>query len=118
MISRMTSLANTPGISRPVTLMRRTFSGSIARHCDASTSRTCDVPMPNATAPNAPCVEVWLSPQAMVIPGCVSPSSGPMTWTIPCDPLCRSNIGTPLLRVFFSSAASMSSAITSPNGRR
>ena len=24
--------------------MRRTFSGSIARHCDASTSRTCDMP--------------------------------------------------------------------------
>ena len=67
--------------------MRRTFSGSSARHCEASTSRTCDVPMPNATAPNAPCVEVWLSPHAIVIPGCVSPSSGPMTWTMPCDPL-------------------------------
>ena len=39
--------------------------------------------MPNATAPNAPCVEVWLSPQAIVIPGCVRPSSGPMTWTMP-----------------------------------
>ena len=65
--------------------MRRTFSGSIARHCDASTSRTCDVPMPNATAPNAPCVEVWLSPQAIVMPGCVRPSSGPMTCTMPCD---------------------------------
>ena len=39
--------------------------------------------MPNATEPKAPCVDVWLSPQAIVIPGCVSPSSGPMTWTIP-----------------------------------
>ena len=39
--------------------------------------------MPNATAPNAPCVDVWLSPQAIVIPGCVRPSSGPMTWTMP-----------------------------------
>ena len=63
--------------------MRRTFSGSIARHCEASTSRTCDVPMPNAIAPNAPCVDVWLSPHAIVMPGCVNPSSGPMTWTMP-----------------------------------
>ena len=75
------------GASRPLTLMRRTFSGSIARHCDASTSRTCEVPMPNAIAPNAPWVEVWLSPQAIVMPGWVSPSSGPMTWTMPCCPL-------------------------------
>ena len=90
MISRMTSLAYTPRPSRPVTRIRRTFSGSIARHCDASTSRTCDVPMPNATAPNAPWVDVWLSPHAIVMPGCVSPSSGPMTWTMPCAPLDRS----------------------------
>ncbi len=68
---------------RPVTSMRRTFSGAIARHCEASTSRTCDVPMPNAMAPNAPCVDVWLSPHAIVMPGCVSPSSGPMTCTMP-----------------------------------
>ena len=39
--------------------------------------------MPNATAPNAPCVDVWLSPQAIVIPGCVTPSSGPITCTMP-----------------------------------
>ena len=39
--------------------------------------------MPKAMAPSAPCVEVWLSPQAIVMPGCVSPSSGPMTWTMP-----------------------------------
>ena len=41
------------------------------------------VPMPNASAPKAPCVAVWESPQTMVMPGCVSPSSGPMTWTMP-----------------------------------
>ncbi len=29
--------------------------------------------MPNANAPNAPCVLVWLSPQTMVMPGCVNP---------------------------------------------
>ena len=49
----------------------------------ASTSRTWLVPMPKATAPNAPCVLVWLSPQATVSPGCVKPSSGPITWTMP-----------------------------------
>ncbi len=118
MISRMTSLAKTPGIRRPETLIRRTFSGSIARHCDASTSRTCEVPIPNATAPNAPCVEVWLSPHAIVIPGWVSPSSGPITCTIPCEPLLKSNSGIRASLVFRSSAESMSSAITSPNGRR
>ena len=39
--------------------------------------------MPNASAPKAPWVEVWLSPQTIVIPGWVTPSSGPITWTIP-----------------------------------
>ena len=35
-------------------------------------ARTCStslVPMPKASAPNAPWVAVWLSPQTMVIPG-------------------------------------------------
>ena len=40
--------------------------------------------MPKASEPNAPWVEVWLSPQTIVIPGCVTPSSGPITWTMPC----------------------------------
>ncbi len=40
--------------------------------------------MPKASAPNAPWVAVWLSPHTMVMPGCVRPSSGPMTWTMPC----------------------------------
>ena len=39
--------------------------------------------MPCASAPNAPCVEVWLSPQTIVVPGSVKPCSGPMTWTMP-----------------------------------
>ena len=29
-------------------------------------------------------VEVWLSPQTSVMPGRLRPSSGPMTWTMPC----------------------------------
>ena len=43
----------------------------------ASTCSTSLVPMPKAKAPNAPWVAVWLSPQTIVMPGCVSPSSGP-----------------------------------------
>ncbi len=116
-MARMTSLAYTPGASAPPMAMRRTFSGSMARHCDASTSRTCEVPMPKATAPNAPCVEVWLSPQAMVIPGWVRPSSGPMTWTMPWSSLPRPNSGTPNSRQLRSRAAIICSAIWSANGR-
>ncbi len=33
--------------------------------------------MPKARAPNAPCVEVWLSPHTIVLPGCVMPELGP-----------------------------------------
>ena len=117
MIVRMTSFAYTPGASRPFTSMRRTLSGASASDCDASTSRTCDVPMPNAIAPNAPCVEVWLSPQAIVMPGCVRPSSGPMTCTMPCEPLARSKSGMPYSRQLRSSADVIVSAITSANGR-
>ena len=39
--------------------------------------------MPKASAPKAPWVEVWLSPQTIVIPGWVRPCSGPITCTIP-----------------------------------
>ena len=49
----------------------------------ASTCSTSDVPMPCASAPKAPCVEVWLSPQTMVMPGRVKPCSGPTMWTMP-----------------------------------
>ncbi len=54
-----------------------------SRHCVARTCSTSLVPMPKASAPKAPCVEVWLSPQTMVRPGCVMPSSGPMMCTMP-----------------------------------
>ena len=40
--------------------------------------------MPKASAPKAPWVAVWLSPQTTVMPGCVAPISGPKTWTTPC----------------------------------
>ena len=41
--------------------------------------------MPIASAPNAPWVEVWLSPHTTVMPGCVSPNCGPMMCTMPCS---------------------------------
>ena len=49
----------------------------------ASTCSTSDVPMPNASAPKAPCVAVWESPQTHVDPGTVKPCSGPMMCTMP-----------------------------------
>ena len=49
----------------------------------ASTCSTSEVPIPNASAPKAPWVAVCESPQTIVIPGWVIPSSGPITWTIP-----------------------------------
>ena len=49
----------------------------------ASTCSTSLVPMPKASAPNAPWVEVWLSPHTIVMPGSVRPCSGPITWTMP-----------------------------------
>ena len=50
---------------------------------------------PEGEPPKAPWVEVWLSPQTIVIPGWVSPSSGPITWTIPSRPLPVALSGTP-----------------------
>ena len=62
--------------------------------------------MPNASAPNAPCVEVCESPHTIVIPGCVSPSSGPITCTIPSLPLPVAFSGTPNSAQFAASASS------------
>ena len=52
-------------------------------HWEASTISTSLVPMPKATAPMAPWVEVCESPQTMVIPGSERPFSGPTTWMMP-----------------------------------
>ena len=73
--------------------------------------------MPNAIAPSAPCVEVWLSPHAIVMPGCVSPSSGPITWTMPWLSLSGAHRRMPASRQLRSSEPIISSAITSRNGR-
>ena len=63
--------------------MRRTLGLPIAMVWVARTSRTWLVPMPKAIAPKAPWVEVWESPQAIVVPGWVIPCSGPTIWTMP-----------------------------------
>lgn len=49
----------------------------------AITCSTSEVPIPNASDPKAPWVAVCESPQTMVVPGNVMPSSGPITWTMP-----------------------------------
>ncbi len=83
-----TSLLVTPSRSRPsalltlIAMVLNRLSGSV---WVASTCSTSEVPMPKASAPNAPCVEVWLSPQTTVMPGWVSPSCGPTTCTMPCS---------------------------------
>src|SRR5437867_984563 len=89
----------------------------MARHCVASTSRTCVVPIPKAMAPTAPWVEVWLSPQAMVMPGWLRPSSGPITWTMPCLPLAMSKSGRPNSFMFRYMCGAISSACGSAKGR-
>ena len=61
----------------PSTRTWRSLGLAMARHCVASTSRTWVVPMPKAMAPTAPWVEVWLSPQAMVMPGWREAQLGP-----------------------------------------
>ena len=55
--------------SSPEYVMRICLPFFCTRHCVASTCSTSDVPMPNASAPNAPCVDVWLSPHTIVMPG-------------------------------------------------
>ena len=72
-----------PGASRPSTRTSYVFGRRWSRHWVARTISTSLVPIPNASAPNAPWVEVCESPQTIVMPGCVRPSCGPMTWTMP-----------------------------------
>jgi hypothetical protein len=83
MSARMMSFALTPAPRRPSTRTSYVFGSRWSSVWVARTISTSLVPIPNASAPNAPWVAVWESPHTIVMPGCVSPSSGPMTWTIP-----------------------------------
>ncbi len=80
---RTTSFALTPAGSLPTSSTAIVAGRTWGSVWVASTCSTSLVPMPKASAPKAPWVEVWLSPQTMVMPGWVSPSSGPMTCTMP-----------------------------------
>ena len=80
------SFAVSPGGSVPANSSSIVFGRRWSSVCVASTCSTSDVPMPNASAPKAPWVDVWLSPQTIVFPGWVSPSSGPITCTMPSLP--------------------------------
>ena len=53
------------------------LAGGWGRVWVASTCSTSLVPMPKARAPNAPWVEVWLSPHTIVMPGWVQALLGP-----------------------------------------
>ena len=77
------SLAVTPSPGFPSTVIRIVFGRDCKIHCDANTISTSLVPIPKATAPIAPWVEVCESPQTIVIPGKVNPRSGPTTCMIP-----------------------------------
>src|SRR5205814_10377883 len=63
--------AVTPIGSSPSTFTARSPCRFCGRHCVASTSSTSEVPIPKASAPKAPCVEVCESPQTISIPGWV-----------------------------------------------
>ena len=110
------SLAVTPSGNAPRTSIRMVFGLRCGRHCVAKTCSTSEVPIPKASAPKAPWVLVWLSPQTIVIPGCVTPSSGPITWTIPWSGESMSKNGIPNSRQFFCKTAICRAAIGSVIG--
>ncbi len=83
MMARITSLAVAPSGSCPVTVTAIVPGRTWGSVWVASTCSTSLVPIPKARAPKAPWVEVWLSPQTIVIPGSVRPCSGPITCTMP-----------------------------------
>ena len=84
MIDSTTSFAVTPAGRSPSTVTAIVPGRAWGSVWVASTCSTSLVPIPKASAPNAPCVDVWLSPHTIVMPGSVRPCSGPMMWTMPC----------------------------------
>ncbi len=115
--ARMMSLALTPGPRRPSTRTSYVFGLRWSSVWVARTISTSLVPIPNASAPNAPCVAVCESPQTIVMPGCVRPSSGPMTWTMPWVSLPNAWIGMPKSAQFVSSCRICAAACRSTIGR-
>ena len=105
MMARMISLAVTPSGGSPSTRTSMFFIFCWISVWVARTCSTSDVPMPCASAPNAPCVAVWLSPQTIVMPGRVNPCSGPTMWTMPCRWSSSSKYSTPNSAAFLASAS-------------
>ena len=116
--ARMRSFADTPGRRRPSIRTCSVRGRRCSRHWVASTCATSLVPMPKAKAPNAPWVLVWLSPQTTVVPGSVSPISGPITCTIPWCSLESECSLMPNRAQFSSSAASWAAHSRSSTNRR
>ena len=90
----------TPGMILPSKLTRKRLGLRCTMVCVAITCTSSDAPMPKASAPMPPCVEVWLSPHTKVVPGSVRPCSGPTTWTMPLPSWPRSNSLMPNFAVF------------------
>lgn len=79
-VCRITSFEVTPSARGP-SIWTRMLSERVWRIVwVARTCSTSEVPIPNASAPKAPCVDVCESPHTIVAPGRVKPCSGPMTW--------------------------------------
>ena len=76
MMARTMSFAEQRFESVPSTLISMVLGLVWTKHCVANTCSTSLVPIPNAKAPNAPCVEVCESPHTIVIPGKVKPCFG------------------------------------------
>jgi len=110
---RMKSLAPTHLPGRPENVARIARLRRCHSVCVASTCSTSLVPMPNASAPNAPCVAVWESPQTIVSPGRVRPSSGAMMCTMPVEGSPMPNSCRPNSAQFFLSASICACAIRS-----
>ena len=87
------SLAVTPAGTSPSTVTDIHFGRDWGSVCVASTCSTSLVPMPNASAPKAPWVAVWLSPHTIVMPGSVRPCSGPITCTMPWFGIAHREVG-------------------------
>ena len=68
-IERMRSLAVVPSGGLPFTRTCIDFERRWTIVCVARTCSTSEMPIPKASAPNAPCVDVWLSPHTRSIPG-------------------------------------------------
>lgn len=105
MMASVTSFAVTPSGSLPSTVTRMFLLFFWISVWVASTCSTSEVPMPWASAPKAPWVEVWLSPHTMVVPGRVKPCSGPMTWTMPWRLSSSLKYSTPKSRAFSASVS-------------